>query len=923
MWKFSGAVTRGSWIRPVFLPRLAYQTSRALGPFLAALLLPLSFVQSVGRAAETGQAEFFESKIRPLLIENCHTCHTGVQSGGLRLDSLDTVLKGGNSGAAIILGNPDKSLLIQVVSHTHDRLRMPPTGKLEPHEIEYLKDWIRAGAAWPESREEFFEKRIHPLLEENCLACHRENPQGGLRLDSGAAILLGGHSGPSLIPGNPEESLIIQAVRYEDEGLQMPPTGRLSDEAIADLTEWVADGSVWSDTGAEQLEPYEISEQHRNFWSFQAVSQPTVPVVDDPRWKESPVDRFIFTKLAEKGLTPGQRADKRGLIRRATYDLAGLPPTPDEIEDFLADDSPKAFEKVVERLLGSRHYGERWGRHWLDIVRYADTAGDSGDFPIPEAYKYRNYVIDSFNKDKPYDALTREQIAGDQLPYESDEERWEQTVGTGYIAISRRIGVSPDNLRHITIEDTLDNLGKTFLGLTLGCARCHNHKFDPIPTADYYALYGIFDSSVYPFPGSEHKPHRKDFVYRLGKEESDKILEPYRERLDVWNKKEREKFDEYNAPQKKKIEDPTRSRLIIWQELLGVREQHRQVAETFPKLEIAYAMQEWEPHDVRIQKAGDPKALGPEVQRGFLQILGGQKLPADAKGSGRKELAEWIADPKNPLTARVMVNRIWHYHFGRGIVRTTSDFGIRGSPPTHPELLDYLASYFVNGGWSIKDMHRLIMLSETYRLASTDVPSNSAVDPQNELLWRQNRRRLDAESIRDSILMFSGNLDRSPGERHPFPHHLTYFYRQHEPFNERYPANLRTIYVMQQRFEKNAYLDLFDGPDGNLPLDQRKSSITTLQALFLMNSEFMHQQSDAIAERLLARADSVPERTEWACQTIFGRPASQEEVARTEEYLASVRRQLDADCESERCTQGAWAGFLRAMLSSNESIFVD
>ena len=904
-------------------PQIADKASRLLSPFLAVLLLSLGFMQPLGRAAEAGQAAFFESKIRPLLIKNCHTCHTKTKSGGLRLDSLEKILKGGNSGAAIIPGSPEKSLLIQVISHTHDRLRMPPTGKLEPHEIGYLKEWIRAGAVWPESKEEFFINKIHPLLEQNCLVCHRENPEGGLRLDSRAAILLGGHSGPSVIPGNPEESLLIKAVRYEHERFQMPPTGRLTDEAITELTKWVADGSVWSDTGEELLEPYEISEEHLNFWSFRAVSQLATPVVHDPRWEKSAVDRLILAKLKKKGLTPVQRASKRVLLRRATYDLMGLPPTPDEIQDFFADDSPKAFERVVERLLGSRLYGQRWGRHWLDIVRYADTAGDSGDFPIPEAYRYRNYVIDSFNQDKPYDEFIREQIAGDLLPYESEEQRWEQIVATGYFAISRRIGVSPLNLRHIMIEDSLDNLGKTFLGLTVGCARCHNHKFDPIPTADYYALYGILDSSMYPFPGAEHKPHRRDFVYRIGKEKSDQILKPYRERLDVWNKKERKKFEEYQAFEKKKIEDPTRTRRIVWQELLGIREQRRQVAETFPLLEIAYAMQEGDPHDVRIQKAGDPKALGSEVRRGFLQILGGPKLPANAKGSGRRHLAEWIADPNNPMTARVMVNRIWHYHFGRGIVRTTSDFGVRGSLPTHPELLDYLASYFVDSGWSVKEMHRLLMLSETYQLASTVVPSNATVDPQNELLWRQNRRRLDVESIRDSILLFSGDLDRSLGGRHPFPHHLTYFYRQHEPFNQRYPTNLRTVYMMQQRFEKNANLDLFDGPDGNLPLSERKSSITALQALFLMNSEFIHRQSDAIAVRILARGVANSELTKWAYETIFGRSPSKHEVARAEEYLANTKHRINSECQGERCTQLAWSGYLRAMLSSNEFMFVD
>ena len=874
-------------------------------------------------AADSSQAELFESKVRPLLAGNCHACHTEAKSGGLRLDSRESILQGGNSGPAITPGDPDGSLLIQAVSHKHERLRMPPPGKLEPHQIGYLVEWVKGGAVWPVSKQEFFAKRIQPLIEQHCLACHGKEPQGGLRLDSREALLRGGVSGAAIVAGKPAESLLIESVRYEHEKIKMPPTGRLPEEAIADLTKWIADGAGWSED-LSPAEHYEISEEHRSFWSFQPVQRPPVPEAPDPRWGRNPVDRFIAARLADKGLAPGARAGKRTLIRRVTYNLTGLPPTPDEIDAFLADGSPRAFEKVVERLLASPHYGERWGRHWLDLVRYADTAGDSGDFPVPEAYKYRNYVIDSFNRDKPYDQFVREQIAGDLLPYQDDDQRWEQTIGTGYIAISRRIGVSPHNLRHITIEDTINNVGKTLLGLTVGCARCHDHKFDPIPAADYYALYGIFDSSVYPHPGAEHKPHRENFVYRVGREKARELLRPYREVLDRWNKKEREKFTEYQALQQRKSEDPTRTRKVIWEELLALREERRPYAEAFPPLEMAYAILDGEPHDVRVHRAGDPKALGPMAPRGFLRILGGAKLPPKASGSGRRELADWIADPGNPLTARVMVNRIWHYHFGRGIVSTTSDFGTRGSPPTHPELLDYLAAYFVDSGWSLKQLHRLILLSQTYQLSSADVAASSAVDPQNELLWRHNRRRLDAESIRDSILMFSVELDLTPGERHPFPHELTYFYRQHEPFTESYENRRRTVYSIQQRIQKNPYLDLFDGPDGNLPLSERKSSITTLQALFMMNSEFLHRQAEAIAERLLVRGESAAERAEWAFETILGRPVRAEEVEKTEQYLARVGEQFrSSGCRGTGCGQRAWAGYLRAMLSGNEFMFVE
>ncbi len=895
------------------------RSSRAVLPLVAMGAL------GVSSASAVDTIEFFESKIRPLLVSKCYTCHTDAKSGGLRIDSRWTLLRGGNSGAAIEPGNPEESLLIQAVSHTHERLRMPPTGQLEPHEIEDLKQWIRTGANWPDEKQKFFVRSIYPLLEEKCLACHQEDPQGKLRLDSREAVLLGGAHGPAVVPGNTEESLLMRTLRHDHERIKMPPTGKLPDDEIALFEQWVRDGAVWGETGVEELEPYEISEERRNRWSFLPVTRPPVPVVSDARFKANPVDRFIFAKLAEKGLKPAPAADKLTLLRRARYDLTGLPPSLEEIDAFLADDAPGAYKKVIERLLASRQYGERWGRHWLDLVRYADTAGDSADFPIPEAYRYRNYVIDSFNKDKPYDQFVREQLAGDLLPYEDDDDRWEQTLGTGYIAISRRIGVTPETLGHIRIEDTLNNFGKTFLGLTVGCARCHNHKFDPIPTADYYSLYGIFDSSVYPFPGSEHKPHRKDFVYRVGLEKAAEILRAHRTKLALWNKREREKFKEYQSFQDRKITDPTRTRIIVWDELLKLRAERAAVAANFPPMEIGYAIVDANnPHDVRIQRAGDPKALGAEVRRGFLQILGGQKLPEDATGSGRRELADWMADPKNPLTARVMVNRIWHYHFGRGIVATTSDFGVRGAARSHPELLDYLASYFVDGRWSIKAMHRLIMLSATYRLSGSEIAANIEVDPTNELLWRANRRRLDAESLRDSIMLLSGDLDLAPGGRHPMPHHLTYFYRQHEPFNEFYESNRRTVYTMQQRFEKNAYLDLFDGPDGNIQLAERKSSVTSLQALFMMNSKFFHTQSEAIAERVSAAASSTDERIEHAYRMILGRRPRAEEVEKGERFLASMRANLGStECAGTRCEQSAWAGYLRAILAGNEFMFVE
>ncbi len=862
-------------------------------------------------AAET-PGDFFESKVRPVLARRCYGCHAENAVSGLRVDSREGLLKGGKSGPAIVVGFPAESAVIQAVTGTGGRMAMPPAGlRLEAREIEALSRWIEMGAPWPLSPREFFAGKIQPVLAQKCLGCHAETPQGGLRLDTREALLQGGKSGPAMVPGDAAGSLLIQAVSY-DHALKMPPAGALPAETVADFAQWIDDGAVWSGAVSAAAPEYAVSDEHRAHWSFQPLANAPAPQVEGLREGANAIDRFIVAKLRAQSLAPSSPAGKRTLIRRLSYDLTGLPPAPAEVDAFVADASPDAYEKLVERLLGSPAYGERWGRHWLDIVRYADTAGDAGDFPVPEAYKYRNYVIGSFNADKPYDEFVREQLAGDLLPYANDEERWEQTIATGYIAISRRIGVSPHRLRHITIEDTIDNVGKTFLGLSVQCARCHDHKFDPIPTADYYALYGIFNSSIYPHAGAEHLPYRSDFVYRVGQEEARKALRDYERELTSWNDREREKFREYQSFQSMLITTPGRNRAVVWEEILALRGERAVFARTEPPLETAYAIRDGDPKDAAIQIYGDPKAKGALVRRGFLQILGGKKLPQGYAGSGRLLLAEAIADPKNPLTARVMVNRIWHHHFGAGLVKTTSDFGLRGAPPTHPELLDYLARYFIDSGWSVKQMHRLIVHSRAYRQANLDNAENHAVDPQNNLLWRANRRRLDAEQIRDSILAFSGDLDRSVGGRHPFPHRRTYFYRQHEPFTAEYATNRRSVYMMQQRIQKNPYLDLFDGPDGNLPLSERKATTTTLQALFLMNSEFLHEQSQAIAERWTARAAGPRDFVDNAYRTIFGREPTPAEIARAESFLADAGP-----------ARHAWQGYLRAMLSSNEFLFVD
>jgi hypothetical protein len=608
----------------------------------------------------------------------------------------------------------------------------------------------------------------------------------------------------------------------------------------------------------------------------------------------TPIDRFVLARLEAKGLAPVGSADKRTLIRRATFDLTGLPPTPEEIDAFLADSSPDAFARVVDRLLASRHYGERWGRYWLDIVRYADTAGETADFPVPDAYRYRNYVIDAFNADKPYDQFLREQIAGDLLARDSPREKYaERVIATGYLASARRFGFDPQNYHHLTIEDTIDTLGKSVLGLTIACARCHDHKFDPVGREDYYALYGIFDSTRYPFPGSEENKRSKDFMPLLPPAEVDALLK---------------------RP--------------------GVS------PKTPPAIERAYAVTEGKPHNARIHKRGDPTNLGPEVPRRFVQILGGQMLPPGTSGSGRLQLAEWLASRDNPLTARVLVNRLWQHHFGEGLVRTPGNFGKQGRPPTHPELLDYLAARFVapsplplspagergrgEGGWSIKAMHRQILLSRTYQLASAGDAKAQTADPGNEWLWHFARRRLDAEAIRDTLLAVGGTLDRTPGGPHPFPPENTWGFTQHTPFQAVYPTNRRSVYLMTQRLRRHPFLALFDGPDPSSSTAQRSVTTVPTQALFFINNPFVHEQALAFADRLLRGPGDDRGRIDLAHRLALGRPATAAETQAGEAFLRQYAQELKAaGTPPDQCGRLAWAGYARVLFGSNEFIYVD
>ncbi len=761
--------------------------------------------------------------------------------------------------------------------------------------------------------EQFFESKIRPILASNCYQCHLGAASGGLRVDSREALLKGGNTGPSVVPGRPSESLLIQATNYSHARIKMPPADKLDAAELSDLWKWVEDGAVWpkadvSHADASTSNRYQITAAQRAFWSFQPVKDPAVP----KGWRGSAVDAFILAKLAEKKLTPSPRASKLTLIRRATYDLTGLPPVPAEIDAFLADGSAGAFGKVVERLLASPRYGERWGRHWLDVVRYGDTAGDASDYPIPQAHLYRDYVIDAFNRDKPYDQFVREQLAGDLLPAASEPEKWEHLVATGYVAQARRFNVNPLLYTHLTIDDTIDNFGKTFLGLSIACARCHDHKFDPIPNRDYYAMYGIFQSTKYPFPGSE-KNHKQQGLIARNQAEFDTILKPFLDEL----YKITGRLGKVEGEKRSFVAGVTPNRTMagILGEIKELEGKRDQMLARAPNVEMAYSVVEGSPGNARIQKRGEPKDLGEEVPRGFLEIASIGATPK-LTGSGRLELANWVVDPANPLPARVMVNRIWQYHFGKGLVASSSDFGRRGSLPTHGELLDYLATRFARGGWSVKSMHRMIMLSETYQQASAENPSNQELDAANDYLWRFNRRRLDAESYRDTLLATSGELVAGPGGPHPFPHMGTWQFMQHGPFQAVYESKRRSVYVMNQRIQRHPYFSLFDGADAAISTAQRPLTITPIQALFSMNSELVHQTARVWASKLMEFQAGERERVRAAYRTALGRVPTPEEVAAAQVYLAKAGRLAGGPSE-------ALASYLRALLSSNEFLFVE
>jgi hypothetical protein len=720
---------------------------------------------------------------------------------------------------------------------------------------------------------QFFEQNIRPLLANNCFKCHGPRKhRSGLRLDSRAGVLQGGKSGPAVVPGQPKESLLIHAVHYED--LEMPPGKRLAKKDVALLEEWVRMGVPWPGASAAPIPASRtvgltVTDEDRRYWAFRPVARPAVPAEKDAK---NPIDAFILAKLRARGLALSPPASRRELVRRAYFDLIGLPPPPDVVEAFLADPAPDAYERLLDRLLAMPQYGERWGRHWLDVVRFAQTNGYERDDEKPGAWYYRDYVIRAFNEDKPFDQFIREQLAGDELDRVTDDSR----AATAFY----RLGVwddEPDDARQAEFDEFDDMVSVTataFLGLTVGCARCHDHKFDPIPQADYYGMLAFLRNI-------------KRYV-RAGDKKADEVLFV-------------------------RLKDGGRA--------LAVHERGPM------------------PPPTHVLFRGSAATPGKEVQPHFLQVLCSSAeaavpmiapAPPSAKTSGRRRvLAEWIASPQNPLTARVIVNRLWQHHFGRGIVATPSDFGKTGLPPSHPELLDWLAAELVKDGWHFKRIHKLIMTSRTYVQSSRVRDEKAAaLDPANTLLWRQNLRRLEAEAIRDSILAVSGRLNLKMGGRGIFPTlSKEVLSTQSKPGNgwgksSPEEQGRRSVYIFAKRTLGVPFLDIFDEASTDTPTAARQTTTIAPQALTLLNSTFLAEQARACADRLIRERGTDPRADVRRLFALaLGRPPDAEEEATALAYLARTRRELSV--HSAESYRQALALLCKAVLNLNEFVYVD
>lgn len=913
---------------------------------------------------------------------------------------------------------------------------------------------------------EFFEKKIRPLLTTHCAKCHNPKAQvAQLDLTTAAGFARGGESGALIDKAKPEESRLLKVVGYS-ESLKMPPSGKLKDEELADLAAWVKLGAPWPQAEAAALAEAaakpagpksttrSFTEEEKAFWSFQPLAPATAPAVKKRAWVKSPIDAFILQKLEAKGLQPAAPADKLTLLRRATYDLTGLPPTEKEMADFLADNAPDAFAKVVDRLLASPRYGETWGRHWLDVARYADSTGNDEDHRYPHAWKYRDYVIKAFNDDLPYDQFVREQVAGDLLPSaDGGEVNRRGIIATGFLALGAKAIAQQDKTKMLydVWDEQVDVTSKAFLGLTMACARCHNHKFDPILTKDYYSMIGMFASTrsfsnadshvsvplekplvpkreweTYQAAKKAHAEKEKRARLQLGEivDEAEaqqvqqlapqmaalmlaarqvyangakveavaqeaklpveavkrwvnylKPSDTVRGYLNEWHEAAPDKLAEvaqgYQSRFQKRYAE-LQSKITAWRPKyeealragqplpdkpkleagedrffdevlnggpLGVTAKDKQhfsatqltQIEAFQKEldalkkaaptepEMACAIEEGQPVAQPVLIRGDYNNKGEDAPRAFPAILARYDTQPKFAGSGRLQLADWLTRPENPLPARVLVNRVWQWHFGEGLVRTPDNFGKMGERPTHPELLDYLAQQFIQNGFSIKGLHRLLMLSNTYQMASDNAAAAEA-DPDNRLLSRFSRRRLAIEEMRDGLLAIDGTLDFTMGGTLQNGRGTDGETSQGRLSINPEKQKRRTVYLPLRRANLPTLLNLFDFGDATTMSGKRQLTNVATQALFWLNSEFLTERSVDLAKSLLASSfKDDAERLASAYRRILNRPASAEELAAGQKYLAGFQQKFPG----EQAAQKAWQSYCRILMASNDFLYLD
>lgn len=804
-----------------------------------------------------------------------------------------------------------------------------------------------------------FEKEVWPLLQAKCLKCHGETkPKGGYRLDYRDGLIKGGESGPSVKPGKAGESLFIKVIEYGGD-IQMPPSGKLADKEVALLRSWVDGGLPWKKgIGADPTKVVQHEEkpkriEAKDYWAYQPVKRPPVPAVKDKAWVRTPIDSFILATLESKGIKPAPVSDRVSFIRRITYDLTGLPPTPAEVDAFVQDSTERAYETLVDRLLASPHYGEKWGRHWLDLVRFAETNGYERDGIKPFAWRYRDYVIRSFNKDKPFDQFTREQIAGDEMNGEDPD----RIIATGY----HRLGLwddepaDPLQARFDEFDDLVATTCQVFLGMTMNCARCHDHKIDPISQKDYYGFLAFF--ADIPRFSNDRNPHSSNCLTDITPPEKRKIYEAEMEE----RKKRVAKLEE----EAHKIEDAGIARMDVedrdaaaandrpavltnklakvlkpeenqrYQEIKKeIRALQSKKAPTSQELALSVNQCIPQPKPVHVLVRGNPHSPGDKVDPSFPQAVASQApaLPSPAPGaksSGRRTvLANWIASPENRLTSRVIVNRIWQHHFGRGIVASTNDFGQFGDRPTHPELLDWLASEMVDGGWTFKRMHKLILLSATYRQAARPDPATLAIadkaDPANLLLWKFPMRRLGAEEVRDSMLQVAGNLDKrfgGPSVYPPIPPEVLAGQSvpgQGWPTSNGPDACRRSIYVHVKRSLQLPILSQHDQADTDSSCPVRYTTVVPTQALGLLNSQFVQEQANILARRLEAEAPgSVENQVVLAHRLTTGRTPTPKHLQMDLALIADLKKEHGMTAEN------ALRQYCLYALNTNEFVFLD